>query len=124
EVHRLGWIDDEHRKAVVYSAADALLHQAPVDNFPNVVLEALACGTPTIAMPVGGLPELVRPGVSGWLAEAATPEALAKSVYRAIRDMAQGKHLGESCRRLAETEYSLELQGRRYFELFQEVGQP
>ena len=66
EVHPLGFLDDDRRKALAYCAADALLHPAPVDNFPNVVLEVLACGTPTIALPVGGLPEMVRPGVSGW----------------------------------------------------------
>jgi glycosyltransferase involved in cell wall biosynthesis len=121
EVHPLGYLDDDGKKALAYSAADALLHPAPVDNFPNVVLEALACGTPTIAMPVGGVPEIVRPGVSGWLAEAATPEALGQAVNRALRDISLGKDLRESCRSLAEKEYSLELQGRRYLELFQEL---
>lgn len=121
EVHPLGFLDDDRQKAVAYSAADALLHPAPVDNFPNVVLESLACGTPTIAMPVGGLPEMVRPGVSGWLAETATPAGLGQAVDRAVRDLALGKNLRETCRVLAETEYSLELQGRRYFQLFQEL---
>lgn len=121
EVHPLGYVDDDRRKALAYSAADALLHPAPVDNFPNVVLEALASGTPTIALPVGGVPEMVRPGISGWLADAATPEALGRAVDHAVRDLALGKNLRESCRALAEKEYSLELQGRRYFHLFQQL---
>jgi glycosyltransferase involved in cell wall biosynthesis len=121
EVHPLGYLDDDRRKALAYSAADALLHPAPVDNFPNVVLEALACGTPTIALPVGGLRELVRPGVSGWVAEAPTAEALGRAVAGSLRDIALGKSLRESCRELAEREYSLELQGRRYFQLFQQL---
>jgi glycosyltransferase involved in cell wall biosynthesis len=100
-VHPCGWVSDETMKALVYSAADALLHPAPVDNFPNVVLEAFACGTPTIAMPVGGLPELVRPGVSGWLAESATPAALGRAVDRAIGDLSLGENMRESCRQLA-----------------------
>jgi glycosyltransferase involved in cell wall biosynthesis len=121
EVHSLGWIDDDRQKGLAYAAADALLHPAPVDNFPNVVLEAMACGTPTIALPIGGLPEMVRPGISGWLAEEATPAALGQSVDRAIRDLSLGKNMRESCRDLAATEYSLELQGARYFQLFQEL---
>ena len=121
EVCSLGWIDEDRQKAVAYSAADALLHPALADNFPNVVLEAFACGTPAIAMPVGGLPEMVRPGVSGWLAEAVTPDGLGGAVDRAIRDLSLGKSLRESSRDLAAKEYSLELQGRRYFQLFQEL---
>jgi glycosyltransferase involved in cell wall biosynthesis len=121
EVHPLGYLDDDRGKALAYSAADALLHPAPVDNFPNVVLEALACGTPTIALPVGGLPEMVRPGISGWLADAPTAEALGIVVDRSLQEIALGKNLRESCWALAEQEYSLELQGRRYFELFQQL---
>jgi glycosyltransferase involved in cell wall biosynthesis len=70
---------------------------------------------------VGGLPEMVRPGVSGWLADAATPAGLGRAVERAIRDLSLGKSLRESSRDLAAKEYSLELQGRRYFQLFQEL---
>ena len=121
DVRALGFIDDDKLKALAYSAADALLHPAPVDNFPNVVLEALACGTPTIALPVGGVPEMVRPGVSGWLADAATPEALGRAVDQALGDLSLGKNLRDSCRALAESEYSLEDEGRRYIQLFEEL---
>ncbi len=120
KVHTLGYVDDDVQKALTYSAVDALLHPAPVDNFPNVVLEALACGTPAIALPVGGLPEMVRPGVSGWLADAATPEALARAVDRAIRDARSGS-LRDSCRALVQTEYTFDGQGRRYFQLIRQL---
>jgi glycosyltransferase involved in cell wall biosynthesis len=120
-VHSLGYIEDHATKNLAYAAADVLLHPAPVDNFPNTILEALVCGTPTVALPVGGVPEIVRPGVSGWLADAVTPEALARAVDRALRDLSLGMNLRESCRTLAEEEYSLELQGRRYAALFEEM---
>ncbi|MBI2806735.1 MAG: glycosyltransferase [Planctomycetes bacterium] len=121
EVHALGYLNDDLAKTLAYRAADLLLHPAPVDNFPNVVLEAMACGTPTVALPVGGVPEMVRAGLTGWLANQATPAALGRAVEGALRDLANGRTLRESCRKLAETEYSLELQGRRYFELFQQL---
>ena len=68
-----------------------------------------------------GLPELVRPGVSGWLADSATPEELGCAVERAVTDLSAGKNLRESCRVLAEKEYALDLQGGRYFQLFQQL---
>jgi glycosyltransferase involved in cell wall biosynthesis len=66
---------------------------------------------------------MVRPGVSGWLAKEATPAALGRAVDHAIRDLSLGKSLRESCRTLAEKEYSIKLQGQRYLALFRELLQ-
>jgi glycosyltransferase involved in cell wall biosynthesis len=118
QVASLGWIDDIERQVLAYSAADVLLHPAPVDNLPNVVLEAMACGTPAVAMPIGGLPELVRPNVSGWLADTPTAPALASTMDHALRDIAQGNDLRASCRDLAEQEFAMERQAKSHFELF------
>jgi glycosyltransferase involved in cell wall biosynthesis len=117
----LGWVDSVDKQVLVYNAADVLLHPAPVDNFPNVVLEALACGTPTVALPVGGLPELVRPNVSGWLADAPTSEALAQAVETALYEVRDGRDLRASCRFLAEDKFTLEAQAEKYITLAQEL---
>jgi glycosyltransferase involved in cell wall biosynthesis len=121
QVHSLGWVDNDRMRMLAYNAADTLLHPAPVDNFPNVVLEALACGTPTIALPVGGLPELVRPGGSGWLAARPTAEALANAVDRALTDVTDGMNLRASCRWLATSEYAPERQATAYRTLFHDL---
>lgn len=118
-VHPLGWLDDDRAKAVAYSAADALLHPAPVDNFPNVLLEAFACGTPAIGLPIGGVAEQIRPGVSGWLAAAVSPEALGHAIDVALDDRAD---LRNACRALAEAEFPLGLQAERYRRLFSELA--
>jgi glycosyltransferase involved in cell wall biosynthesis len=44
-----------------YQAADVYIHGAKEDNFPNTVLEALACGTPVVSTAAGGIPEQVKP---------------------------------------------------------------
>ena len=80
-----------------------------------------SASTPTIALPVGGLPEMVRPGVSGWLADAPTAEALGRATDAAVRDIGHGIDLRESCRALAAKEYPLQLQGQRYLQLFQQL---
>ncbi len=113
-VHSLGFVTDARTKALAYAAADALLHPAPADNFPNTVLEAMASGTPTIALPNGGLPELVRPGETGWLAERPTSASLAEAIEQAARGLDFGVDLRHRCRAIAETEYTMELQGQRY----------
>jgi glycosyltransferase involved in cell wall biosynthesis len=114
-VRALGWIDDDRTKALAYSAADAVLHPAPVDNFPNVLLEGFACGTPAIGMPVGGVPELIRPGISGWLAAEPTADALGRTIDAALDSELD---LRESCRALAEADFAMALQAQRYTDLF------
>ena len=120
-VHSLGWIGDDNIKALAYSTADALLHPAPVDNFPNVLLEAFACGTPAIGLPVGGIPEQIRLGVTGWLAAAVSAAALGRAIDEALADPAD---LRRTCRALAEAEYPLALQADRYMRLFTANGSP
>jgi teichuronic acid biosynthesis glycosyltransferase TuaC len=71
------------RLAAVYNAADALVLVSAREGYPNVLLEALACGTPVIATPVGGIPEIVQNRTAGRLIEERTPEA----VGAALRDL-------------------------------------
>jgi len=129
----LGRVGGAETLRLVMSAADVLVHPAPVDNLPNVVLEAMACGVPTVAFPVGGLPDMVRPGVSGWLAQSLSAEGLAAALVEAF-SMTSGTNtatnpgtnpgrnpgrnpltdLGVTCRDLVMREYTPDLQARRY----------
>jgi len=120
----LGFVRAAERQATIFSAADLLIHPAPQDNLPLTVQEALACGTPTAALPVGGLPDLVRPGQTGWLA--ATPDAagLAAVVSEALAAIASGNDLRERCRAVAEEEYGVELMVERHLALYREIGLP
>jgi glycosyltransferase involved in cell wall biosynthesis len=121
-VHELGYVDYERIKVLAYNAADLLLHPAPVDNLPNVVMEAIACGTPCAAFPIGGLPDMVRHGTSGWLSDEINPESLARTVDRALDAIGSGTDLRTSCRKLAENEYDARLQASRYLDLFAQLG--
>jgi glycosyltransferase involved in cell wall biosynthesis len=73
----------QKRLAGVYNAADVLVLASIREGLPNVVLEALACGTPVVATAVWGTPEIVAAPVAGRLVTDRTPETLA----RAIRDL-------------------------------------
>jgi glycosyltransferase involved in cell wall biosynthesis len=54
------------------------------ENFPSVIMEAFALGRPVIATYVGGIPELVEAGKSGWLAPAGSVDALADAMREAL----------------------------------------
>ena len=118
----LGFIADEARRVLIYNAADALVHPAINDNSPLVVLEALACGTPVIAFPIGGVPELVRPGKTGWLAAAVSAVALAYTIDLAATDFANGIDLRATCRSIAEAEYSDVAHAQAYSDLMQAIS--
>jgi glycosyltransferase involved in cell wall biosynthesis len=115
----LGYIDHERTKVLAYNAADLFVHPAPVDNLPNVVLESLACGTPVAGFPVGGVPDMVRPGISGWLASELSANALSNTLAAALQAIMDKTDLRLSCRELAQTDYDAPLQAKRYVELFQ-----
>jgi glycosyltransferase involved in cell wall biosynthesis len=61
-----GRIAQEHMSSY-YSAADILVLPSSREGAPNVVLEAMACGTPVVATSVGGIPEFVNDAVAGRL---------------------------------------------------------
>lgn len=117
-LHSLGYIDNEETKVLAYNAADVLIHPAPVDNFPNVVVESVACGTPVVSFPIGGLPDIVRPQQTGWLADTVSPAALAGAIDTALNDIGRGADMRNYCRATAEAEYGSDLQAKRYLDLF------
>ena len=69
-----------------YGAVDILVLASSREGWANVLLEAMACGTPVVATRVWGTPEVVATKEAGMLIEARTPNAIAKSVQRLIAD--------------------------------------
>jgi glycosyltransferase involved in cell wall biosynthesis len=118
--HGLGFIDEPRRQSLVYSAADVLLHPAIADNLPNVVIEALACGTPVAAFHVGGLPEMILPGRTGWLSplEATT---LGRDLARLIKETRGREDVRQACRAFAETHYDPQRIRSQYEFIFESV---
>ena len=70
----------------MFRAADAVLLSSRWENFPHVIVEALAVGTPVISSAVGGVPEVVRDGENGLLVPAGDVEALAGAIRRLLGD--------------------------------------
>ncbi len=69
-----------------YSAADVLILASDREGWPNVLLEAMACGTPAAATDAWGIPEVVAEPAAGRLIPARDPEAIAKTVRDLLAD--------------------------------------
>lgn len=77
------------------------------EGLSNTVLEGMAAGLPVVATAVGGTPEAIRPGVTGFLVPPRDADALASAVCRVLDDPALARRLGEAGRRRAISEFSL-----------------
>ena len=71
------------------------------------LLEAMARGLPIIATRVGGNPEVIVDGQTGWLVPAGDPDALAGAILRLWRDPEQGRQMGEAGRRRVEQHFDI-----------------
>jgi glycosyltransferase involved in cell wall biosynthesis len=121
KIHSLGSIADERLLAIAYSTADLFIIPSLEDNLPNTLLESIACGTPIVGFPIGGIPDVVRPGQSGWLADSVTPHSLALAISTATQTLSCDEEkiaFQKNCRELAVSEYSLNVQANNYLSLF------
>lgn len=80
----------------LYAAADAMLNPTTVDNMPNSVLEALACGLPVISTDVGGVPYILTHEETGLLVPSRDEAALAAAILRLLDDAALQQQLRDN----------------------------
>lgn len=121
ESFNLGFICDDRKKAIAYSAADIFVAPTRADTLPLVLQESMACGTPPVAFNVGGVPDLVRPGITGYLAEPENSEDLSGGIRELLENPKLREKLGQSARQVALEEYTIELQAKRYIELYEKI---
>ncbi|MEW5792019.1 MAG: glycosyltransferase [Pseudomonadota bacterium] len=117
-VLNLGYVVSDHLKAIAYSAADVFVSPTRAESFGLVLLESMACGTPVVSFRVGGVPDLVRPGVTGYLAEPENADDLRVGIVQLLEDDRLRARLGEQGRALAEVEFTLQQQAHRYLGLY------
>lgn len=90
-------------------AADGFLLTSHWEGLPMGVLEAAACGLPTVAVDVPGLREAVRHGITGWLNPSADPELLAASMSSLVRlPLATRRIMGQHARQFVMERYGIE----------------
>ena len=95
-----------------YSAADALVLASSREGWANVLLEAMACGTPVVASPIPGNPEVVQSAEAGVIAPENSPEGIAagvRALFAAPPDRAATRAYAERFGWSATTEGQLAL---------------
>jgi glycosyltransferase involved in cell wall biosynthesis len=82
--------------------ADAVVIPSLTEAQPRVAVQAFATGKPVVASAVGGVPEIVKDGESGWLVPPADPERLAAAILRLLTDPETCTRVAAGARRMAE----------------------
>lgn len=108
-----GHVDTQEINSTI-GKSDAIIHPSLEDNLPNIIAEAHCCGTPVLATPVGGVPEMITPGFNGILAKA-TDSA---SLRNAFDELLQTAFDREAISAKAQETYSPAEFARRMTEIY------
>jgi glycosyltransferase involved in cell wall biosynthesis len=120
-VLRAGELWDDAAVSNLYAAADLAVLPSLEDNLPNTVLEAMASGVPVIGFDVGGVPDLIIPGETGFLVPLRDSFELSRAVSSALGDPARLGAMGRAARSLIERNHTLEVQANSYLELYRSL---
>ena len=88
-----------------FSELKLLVFPSYTEGLPNIVLEAMACGTPVLATPVGGVPDVIKDSETGFIMEDNSPECIAKNVIRAL-EHPNLDEIARNARSLVEKKYT------------------
>lgn len=78
----LGYIKDPLQMARCYAAANLYIMPSLEENLPNTIIEAAGSGCPTVAFNIGGIPEIISHGTTGYIAQ-----------YRNVADFSKGMEI-------------------------------
>jgi glycosyltransferase involved in cell wall biosynthesis len=122
EVQFIGFQNQPVTVARFYQAADLYLHAAKDDTFPNTVLEALACGTPVVATAVGGIPEQLKEGETGFLVPSKNAETMAERTAMLLTDESLRHQFGLNATQDARVRFDLNHQVDSYVDWYDTIA--
>jgi L-malate glycosyltransferase len=103
------------------SISDVFLLPSATESFGLAALEAMACGVPVVASDVGGLPEVVERGITGFLHPPEDVDGMAASVIRILEDDQLRARMSADGRRLSSERFSADRVVPLYENLYREV---
>jgi glycosyltransferase involved in cell wall biosynthesis len=100
---------------------DLAVLSSHTEGLPVAVLEAQAAGVPVVATAVGGTPEVILDGQTGWLVPPADPPALAERILQVLAEEERRRAVGAAGRQRVREEFTCAVQAQRYQRLFERL---
>lgn len=104
-----------------YAATDLLVMPSLSEGLPYVALEGMSYGLPMVTTDVGGIPELVQEGVTGYLTPSEQPEAFARAIRRMLDDPEAMKRMGEAGRNITLNHFTPEVRVKQLEALYSKL---
>ncbi|MCF7820266.1 MAG: glycosyltransferase family 4 protein [Candidatus Pacebacteria bacterium] len=121
KINYLGKISDDTTLALIYSASELVIIPSLQDNLPNIVMEALSCGTPCVAFNVGGIPDMINHKENGYLANPYLSEELAEGIDWILKDEDEREKISLKARKKVLDNYTLEKVASQYVQLYKNI---
>lgn len=119
DVQQGGWIDHS-RLSYYLNDLKLLVLPSYVEGLPNIMLEAMACGTPVLVTPIGSIPEVITDEKNGFIMTNNSPNNIAENVERALEHPHLDK-IAENARNMVMQKFTYEAAVERYCKLFNEL---
>jgi glycosyltransferase involved in cell wall biosynthesis len=105
-----------------YSLMDVFVHPSLRDGMPNAVLEAMACGVPVVATPVGGVLDVVKDRINGMLFPINDVDALCQAVETVVADESLRNRLTQSARQTILEKFTPEQELNANLNVYKNLG--
>ncbi len=119
EINALGFINDEQQKVAIYNSADVVIIPSREDNFPNIMLEAMACGKPVIAFANGGMSDVIDNTTNGLLVREVSATALRKTILKFLNN--EIVFDAATIRKFAEARFCIEKQTGKLINIYKSL---
>lgn len=119
-VETTGWVDHTDVPETLSRFRLLVMPSHPTEGLPTVILESLACGTPVLATPVAGVPDVVVDGRTGYHMTSREPEDIADAIAAILADPDLGA-VSDRGRGLVESTYTLDAAAGRYSAILRSI---
>lgn len=116
----LGYVSNERQIVDIYNSADVFVNPSLDENLPNTIMEAMACGVPSVGFKVGGIPEMIDHQRNGYVARYKDADDLAEGIHWAL-DEADKDDVKRLCLQKVTTTYSQRSVAMKYIEVYNQV---